>query len=228
MHKSPSFPTPHQSITTIEQTAAISTGRETLLVASTELKAPSTNTHTYRRSHTHIQEERETKWNWGKGEEIHTKDALQLVFLFLLVRWLQLFLLALVLMASLPASPRGDIFPCYSKTDTEEHRNRREIDKRRADIPCYNREMLAYQNLIKCWLALFLKMLLKAPWMADGGGSHCHIHTHMGAHIYTQPPFLSHTNRGKYIVPLVLAEENPCMYIMMIPATRERLWIRQG
>lgn len=79
-------------------------------------------------------------------------------------------------MASLPASPRGDIFPCYSTTDTEEHRNRRGIDKRR-DIPCYNREMLAYQNLIKCWLALFLKMLLKAPRMADGGGASAHIHT---------------------------------------------------
>lgn len=92
-------------------------------------------------------------------------------------------------MASLPASPRGDIFPCYSKTDTEQRRNRREIDKRR-DIPCYNREMLAYQNLIKCWLAPFLKMLLKAPWMADGGGCHCHTHT---------PSFsLSHQQREKH------------------------------
>lgn len=36
--KTPSFPTRHQSITTIEQTAAISTGRETLPLASTELK----------------------------------------------------------------------------------------------------------------------------------------------------------------------------------------------
>lgn len=40
------FFTPHQSITTIEQTAAISTGKETLLPASTELKASNTHAQT--------------------------------------------------------------------------------------------------------------------------------------------------------------------------------------
>lgn len=113
MRKSPSFPTPHQSITTIEQTAAISTGRETLLLASTELNSSST--------HTHRQAERGTKVRLGGiGGEIHTKDKLYGFFFGALIATL-FYVHLFFLMASLPASPRGGVFPSYSRRDTEEH-----------------------------------------------------------------------------------------------------------
>lgn len=112
MRKSPSFPTPHQSITTIEQTAAISTGRETLLLASTELNSSSTHTDRQRRG---------TKVRLGGiGGEIHTKDKLYGFFFGALIATL-FYVHLFFLMASLPASPRGGVFPSYSRRDTEEH-----------------------------------------------------------------------------------------------------------
>lgn len=63
----------------------------------------------------------------------------------------------LVLMASLPASPRGNIFPRYGGRYAEEHKNRR---RRRTGIPCYKRASLAQPNLIKCSLATVQEMLM--------------------------------------------------------------------
>lgn len=75
-----------------------------------------------------------------------------------------LVLVALVLMASLPASPGGSIFfPVTVGVTQRSTRTEEEIDKEEQVVHITSREMLAYQNLIKCWLGTFLKMLLNAP-----------------------------------------------------------------